>query len=105
FRLLLPLPSRSSLFPYTTLFRSPPADEPPGRPEDDPAAGVGRLRGDAALPHRGRGAGPIAAPPRRPDLRRRRPRRPPVPRPGVQIGRAHLSTPLPDQPRLPPSPS
>src|SRR5690606_39655362 len=40
----LPPPPRSSLFPYTTLFRSHPRDrEPPGPDRDDPGLAVDGL--------------------------------------------------------------
>src|SRR3712207_8777083 len=34
FFLMIRRPPRSTLFPYTTLFRSPPACSPPGDPQD-----------------------------------------------------------------------
>src|SRR3989449_2271327 len=43
-------PPRSTLFPYTTLFRSPPAAIPRGRPQErGGVAGGGEGSGDAAV--------------------------------------------------------
>src|SRR5260370_40552907 len=84
-------PPRSTLFPYTTLFRSrpPPADPAVPRPGAGAPAGQGPLGGRQRRPLRAlgravpgrRARGPVAArhhvplPPRRPLRRRGEPRR------------------------------
>src|SRR5690606_40760781 len=76
---LRPPPPRSTLFPYTTLFRSPEGRHRPGR---RPGEGRGLVQRVPPVVHDGRrgqgglrgGAGP-AARPGRPPPRPRRPRR------------------------------
>ena len=57
------------------------------RPEDDPGRRPRRARGRRPLPGRGRGGRPAPAPQHRPDLPRRRARRPALLRAGVRRGR------------------
>src|SRR3712207_8707746 len=79
-------PPRSTLFPYTTLFRSPlvqpdgaqPAPDPQRAGARDAADGGHRLRGGDGRGGGGRG------------------------RPG-EVGRAHVWTPVPPISRIPPS--
>src|SRR3712207_7137733 len=52
FFLMIRRPPRSTLFPYTTLFRSPPAQRPAGNRQDD-ARPAAALDPAAARPRRG----------------------------------------------------
>src|SRR5256885_12322897 len=85
FFLMIRRPPRSTLFPYTTLFRSRTAPEAPRAPGRPPG---GRSRHRGCCPERGWTGGAAPAPPRA---------RPPAAPPTAWGG--PLATPAPERPR------